>query len=152
MIQVLELELFCSSFRRRRCLGRALSTRGYPIYDKLERVLFPGKAAYNSCFSNEDTQENKTIENSKEYKHRSIDLGELREFMVALQDDAYYAEMAEMATVEKGTHCHYRRFSVDLGEVREFISLGEMKTYHDDKTPTHQEVDEARSSESNMSL
>lgn len=81
----IKLELSCSPSRKRRSIAGALSTDGHPIYDKLERVPFPSKASYNSNFSNKDEQEMSTIESSKEHKHNSIDLGELRTFMMASQ-------------------------------------------------------------------
>lgn len=123
----IKLKLSCSPSRRRRSIGGALSTDGYPIYDKLERVLFPSKASDNSNFSNKDEQEMSTTESSKEHKHNSIDLGELRTFMMASQGDVYCAEMTEMVDDEQETQCHRRRFSVDLGEVREFIALRELR-------------------------
>lgn len=123
----IKLELSCSPSRRRRSIGGELSTDGQPIYDKLERVLLPSKASYNSNFSNKDEQEIITIESSKEHKHNSIDLGELRTFMMASQKDVYCAESTEMVDVEQETQCHRRRFSVEMGEVREFIALRELR-------------------------
>ncbi|KAL9976277.1 hypothetical protein ACROYT_G013560 [Oculina patagonica] len=55
----------------------------------------------------------------------SVDLGELRGFVGALQGNICSIEMTEMGTVEQ--RCR-RRFSVDMGQVREFIALREMKT------------------------
>lgn len=106
----IKLELSCSPSRRRRSIGGALSADGQPIYDKLERVLLPSKTSYDSNFSNKDEQEMSTIESSKEHKHNSIDLGELRTFMMASQGDVYCAESTEMVDVEQETQCHQRRF------------------------------------------
>ena len=103
-----------------------MSTDGYPIYDKLDRVLSPGKASYNSDFTNKDKKMT-TIGSSIEHRHNSIDLGELRTFMMVSQGDVYCDEMKEVGTFEQEAQRHRRRFSVDLGEVREFIALRDMK-------------------------
>ena len=138
----MKLDLFCPPFKRRRSVGGALSTDGYPIYDQVERVLSPGKASQNSNFTNKDKKMT-TIESSKEHKHNSIDLGELRTFRVASQGDVDCDEMKEVGAVEQETQRHRRRFSVDLGEVREFIALRDMKMYLEDDVRTREGVDEA---------
>ena len=83
-----------------------------------------------------------TIESSKEHKHNSIDLGELRAFMVASQGDVDCDEMKEVGAVKQETQRRRRRFSVDLGEVREFIALRDMKLYlSEDNVLTREGVD-----------
>lgn len=148
MLISMKLDLFCPPFRRRRSIGGALSTDGYPVYDQVERVLSPGKASYNSNFTNKDKKMT-TIESSKEHKRDSIDLGELRTFMVASQGDVDCDEMKEVGAVEQETQRHRRRFSVDLGEVREFIALRDMKMYLEDDVRTREGVDEAGPSGTN---
>ena len=90
-----------------------------------------------------------TIESSKEHKRNSIDLGELRTFMVTSQGDVDCDEMKEVGAVEQETQRHRRRFSVDLGEVREFIALRDMKVYLEDDVRTREGVDEAGPSGTN---
>ena len=114
-------------FRRRRSLGGAVDIHGYPIYDKMERVISTTASRQgNSC--SQEAQEMTTAESSKEHKqHHSADLGELREIVQALQGDVYSREMMEMGAVGQTRRRQHRRFSVDLGEVRVFIALREMR-------------------------
>lgn len=86
----------------------------------------------NSC--SQEAQELTTAETSKEYKqHYSVDLGELRGFVQAIQGDVCGIEMTEFGAVGKTRHRHRRHFSVDMGEVREFIALREMRMSSKDK-------------------
>ena len=101
---------------------------GYPIYDKMERVISTTASRQgNGC--SQEAQEMTTAESFKEHKqHQSVDLGELRGFVQAFQGDVGSTEMMEMGAVAGQTRRRqHRPFSVDLGEVREFIALREMR-------------------------
>ncbi len=74
-------------------------------------------------------------------QHNSVDLGELRGFIGALQGNASDMEMTEMGTVEQ--RCP-RRFSVDMGQVREFIALREMTTSTKEEISTLPDQPEAQ--------
>ena len=113
--------------RRRRSLGGAVDIHGHPLYDKLDRVIVPHATRPVNNFSQEG-QGMSTVESSKEHKqHRSVDLGELRGIVQALQGDVGSTEMMEMGAMGQTRRRQHRRFSVDLGEVREFIALREMR-------------------------
>ncbi|XP_078364006.1 uncharacterized protein LOC144648262 [Oculina patagonica] len=117
--------------RRRRSIGGAVDGRGKPVYDRLQREIFPTATCQgNRC--SRGVQATATVK--KEHKrHQSLDLGEQRELIGALQGNASDMEMTEMGTVKQ--RCR-RRFSVDMGHVREFIALREMKTWTKEENTT----------------
>ena len=92
-----------------------------------------------------------TVESSKEHKqHQSVDLGEMRGIVQALQGDVGSTEMMEMGAMGQTRRRQHRRFSVDLGEVREFIALREMRisaTNESTALADQPEVQEARHNE-----
>ena len=94
---------------RLRSLEGVVDGRGNPIYDRLQRKIFPTF----TCQGNTCSQSVQTPTVKKEHKHcNSVDLGELPGFFRANQGQV-------MGTVE---HNYKRRFSVDLGHLREFIA------------------------------
>ena len=97
------------------------------MYDKLQRVISPTASSRGSP-GNPEVQTTSTAESSKEkLQHHSVSLGELREFVRALQGGECSTGMMEMHAAKQERPRHRRRFSVDLGEVREFIALTEMR-------------------------
>ena len=108
--------------------------RGHPVYDKLQRVMSP-TASHRDSTCNHEVQTTITAESSKEQlQHHSVSLGELREFVQALQGGECSTEMMEMHAAKQARPRHRRRFSVDLGEVREFIVLTEMRVSATDES------------------
>ena len=105
---------------RRRSLGGSVNGDGNPIYDRLLRVISP-TAAFQGNRCRQCVQASATAE-MEHKQHHSVDLGELRQCIGALQGNACGMEIAEVGTVEQSR----RRFSVDMGQVREFIALREM--------------------------
>ena len=104
------------------------------MYDKLQRVISPS-ASCRGGTCNHEVQTATTSESSKEQlQHHSVSLGELREFVQALQGGECSTEMMEMHAVKQERPRHRRRFSVDLGEVREFIALTEMRVSATDES------------------
>ena len=131
---VLTPENMSFSFRRRRSLGGAVDARGHPVYDKLQRVISPTASCQGSTCNNK-VEKMTTAESSKaaeQLQHHSGSLGELREFVQALQGGTSSTEIMEMYAAKQARPRHRRRFSVDLGEVREFIALMEMRVSIDD--------------------
>ena len=121
-------------FRRRRSLGGAVDVRGHPVYDKLQRVISPTASCQGSS-CNHNVQTTTTTGSSQEQlQHHSVSLGELREFVQALQGGECRTEMMEMHAAKQARPRHRRRFSVDLGEVREFIALTEMRVSPTDES------------------
>ena len=111
-----------------------MDARGHPVYDKLQRIISPTASCRgNTC--NHEVQTTTTAESSKEQlQHHSVSLGELREFVQALQGGECSTEMMEMHAAKQARPRHRRRFSVDLGEVREFIALTEMRVSATDES------------------
>ena len=108
--------------------------RGHPVYDKLQRVISP-TASCRGRTCNHNVHTTTTSESSKEQlQHHSVSLGELREFVQALQGGKCSTEMMEMHAAKQARPRHRRRFSVDLGEVREFIVLTEMRVSATDES------------------
>lgn len=108
---------------RRRSVGGAVDGDGNPVYDGLQRET----TSTDACQENKNSQGVQGNANVKvEHKqHYSVDLGELRGFIGALQRNECCMEMTEMATAERR---YRRRFSVDMGQVRGFIALRKMNT------------------------
>ncbi|XP_078365666.1 uncharacterized protein LOC144649949 isoform X2 [Oculina patagonica] len=126
-------------YGRRRSLEGAVDRLGNPVYDSLLRVISPIPASQeNRC--KEGVQASATAKMERR-QHNSVDLGELRGFIGALQGNASDMEMTEMGTVEQ--RCP-RRFSVDMGQVREFIALREMKIFPKEEISTLADHPEAQ--------
>lgn len=123
---------------RRRSVGGAVDGDGNPMYDSLLRGILSTPTCHgNGCSQGVLASSSAKMEHRQ---HHSVDLGELRGFVGALQGNA----VAEVGAVEK--RCR-RRFSVDMGQLREFIALREMtiSTKEEGSTLTDQpEVEEAR--------
>ena len=119
-------EIICTGlFRRRRSCCGAVNIHGHPLYDKLQRVISPIVTGQSeSC-----GQEARDTDTTEHEKHHTVDLGELRGFVQAFQDDVRSSEMIEIGAKGETGRGHRRCFSVDLGEVREFISLREMRAF-----------------------
>ena len=107
---------------RPRSLTGAVDEHGNTVYDRLQRGISP-IATYHGDMCSRGVR---IAAVKKEHKHcHSVDLGELRGFIGALQGDARSME----ATHVPGTleHKYQRRFSIDMGHLREFIALRETK-------------------------
>lgn len=129
---------------RRRSLGGAVDGHGNPVYDRLQRVISstapcPGNRCSKDVHAKATTNKEHTTR-----QHHSVDLGELRGFIGALQGNTCTVETTEVVPVAQRRR---RRFSVDMGQVREFIALREMKiTTEEGNTASadHLEAQEAR--------
>lgn len=116
-----------------------MNIHGHPIYDKLQRVISPTVTGQSeSC-----GQEARDTDTTEHEQHHTVDLGELRGFVQAFQDDVRSAEMIEMGAMGKTGRGHRRCFSVDLGEVREFIAVREARTPVSDENMAETDQPEA---------
>jgi len=98
---------------------------GNPIYDKLQRVISPN-VTWQSNRCRKEALGLTIAGSSEKHKQRhSVDVGELRGFLPAFQDDIYNREMKQKNVTRQTRSGH--RFSVDLGEVSKLIALTEMR-------------------------
>ena len=92
---------------------------------------------------NQEAQGMTTAESARHGQHHSVDLGEVRRLVQALQGDVCNREMMEMSDMGQTRRNHRRRFSVDLGEVREFIAVREARTPVSDENMAETDQPEA---------
>lgn len=112
---------------------------GNSAYDRLQRGISP----IATCQEDLRSQGVQTTAVKEEHKRcHSVDLGELRGLIGAIQGDARRMEATEFpGTVE---HRCQRRFSVDLGHLREFIALREMNISTKEESSTLPDQPEAQ--------